>query len=100
MPSPKSILADIHDRGLSHEVAHRAVDSTGRIRGASVAVDDVSQEEPLPRNALVTLDELPSDPPAHESNENEETVAVEQSKLGVKKSQTQQKSGKRARGSE
>lgn len=32
MPAPRSILIDIHERGLNPQVAYKSVDSSGRIK--------------------------------------------------------------------
>lgn len=43
MPAPRSVLIDIHDRGLNPQVAHKSVDSGGRIKGSVV-----TDEKPAP----------------------------------------------------
>ncbi len=45
MPAPRSILIDIHDRGLNPNVAHKSVDANGRIK-ASVEVSPEQKPEP------------------------------------------------------
>lgn len=36
MPAPRSVLIDIHDKGLDPQVAHKSIDSAGRIKSAGV----------------------------------------------------------------
>jgi hypothetical protein len=45
MPAPRSILIDIHDRGLNPQTAHKSVDSSGRIK---VSVKEDVKPEPVP----------------------------------------------------
>jgi hypothetical protein len=43
MPAPRSILIDIHDRGLDPKVAHKSVDSNGRIK-VNQTIDTKSEQ--------------------------------------------------------
>lgn len=47
MPAPRSILIDIHERGLNPQVAYKSVDSAGRIK-VSVKEDVMPELAPEP----------------------------------------------------
>lgn len=50
MPAPKSILIDIHERGLDPTVPHKAIGSDGRIKAAvSVATADEKPKAVKPK---------------------------------------------------
>lgn len=47
MPAPKAVLRDIHDLGLNPKVAHKSVDSNGRIKPPAKAVEVLPAVEPI-----------------------------------------------------
>ncbi len=63
MPAPRSILIDIHERGLDHEVAHKSVDSSGRLKLSVNKTDDVVMPtglNPEPEIEIVIEQKVPN----------------------------------------